>query len=269
MLQKISNMFHSIKGKMFPSRGFYWENKEHTSDLLCLEYVEGESIVKSSGMAFKEFITCLPRLPSHILFINFVYTPLAKYPYHMKLLCPYCSKNDFDKLVDIDVYNFGDFAWIDFDSVESLDTLEPQEIAELYYLGRQWRPVNSTYFQKLNNRFVYTAHDDYHINHLLYRDMNDYKDILSNIIPLKLSKLYQLTLPPIDDDTISTLVELIKSKIAIDMEHMKKDERIAIPIYTVEADIALQNIWLELENNKLQASHELVYDSDWELVELS
>jgi hypothetical protein len=59
-----------------------------------------------------------------------------------------------------DVYNFGDFCWVDFNNEHNLDKLEPIEVAHLLYLGQMKKPIDTPFFDKIDNRFAYCAHDN-------------------------------------------------------------------------------------------------------------
>jgi hypothetical protein len=54
----------------------------------------------------------------------------------------------------------GDFCFVDYANADAADTLQPQEVAELLYLGHMFRPLGSPYFAALGNRFAYLSHDD-------------------------------------------------------------------------------------------------------------
>lgn len=45
--------------------------------------------------------------------------------------------------------------WTDFESIESMHSLEPSEIAELLYLFHSSRTIRSAFFYKLQNNFVF------------------------------------------------------------------------------------------------------------------
>ena len=54
----------------------------------------------------------------------------------------------------------GDFHFIDYSGAKSVSKLTDTEMMEMLYLSHMWKPVHSPFFETLQNRFVYLAHDD-------------------------------------------------------------------------------------------------------------
>ncbi|MDL2273398.1 hypothetical protein LJC34_02480 [Oscillospiraceae bacterium OttesenSCG-928-G22] len=74
------------------------------------------------------------------------------------------------------IYNLGNFCFVDYDRQSKVTDLSEAEIAELLYLGHMFKPLKSPFFKPIHNRFVYLSHDDGWYCKLY---CNDYKDIIS------------------------------------------------------------------------------------------
>ncbi len=94
----------------------------------------------------------------------------------------FVEHNDIGHLLKDDIYNYGDFCWVDFNKIEEVDELEPVEIAELLYLGHMFEPLKSPFFDKIQNKYAYLAHDDGWFCRLYCRDYADFGEIIANKI---------------------------------------------------------------------------------------
>jgi hypothetical protein len=199
------------------------------SDIIYVNFDEDLSRVISYGVEFKEFIQALSVRPYNILVLVGHFGSAHDFTTN----CEYCISEDIDEFLEEDVYNYGNFAWVDFESIEGLKLLEPQEVAELFYLGKMWKPVNGTRFEKLNNRFVYTAHDDGWVNHTYYNHLSDYKELLGSVIVSKVLRIYNLVLNKIDHEILQQLCDLSKEGLAIDILRLsiEEDNTVVIPLY--------------------------------------
>ncbi|MDR2650068.1 MAG: hypothetical protein LBB94_10190 [Clostridiales bacterium] len=59
-----------------------------------------------------------------------------------------------------DIYDLGDFCFVDYERSGATDLLLPQDVAELLYLGHMFKPLTSPFISCIGNRFAYLVHDD-------------------------------------------------------------------------------------------------------------
>lgn len=192
-----------------------------TRDLLYINSYPKVSKVLSYGLEFKEFMNCIEPKPENILILKGHYWG-SEFGYTTR--CEMCFKQDFEEFVKEEVYNYGDFCWIDFSSVDKLKSLEPLEVGELLYLGQLQRPVESPFFSKLDNQYVYLAHDDGWRNEIYYKDFNSFHVILGNLIALKLKTIHNKDVYLPDQDVINELIALSESGLAIDFDRILEDK---------------------------------------------
>lgn len=127
-----------------------------TRNIIYLNYSSQEQCLYSLGVEFKEFINAI-ETPINILLLEHQY---FGEDFHYGSNFEFVQKDNLQDLLKENVYSYGDFCWVDFDQVQSLDSLSPDDVAELLYLGHMMKPLKSPIFPKLNNRYAYLAHDD-------------------------------------------------------------------------------------------------------------
>lgn len=115
-----------------------------TKDVIYMIYNENEQSVTSMGIEFIDFINCLTIEPNNILLLASGYTGED---FHYGLRLEFVRRENLNDLYRENVYSYGDFCWVDFDEIITLDDLTPHEKAELLYLGHYKQPLNSPFLK--------------------------------------------------------------------------------------------------------------------------
>lgn len=219
-------------------------------DVIYMIYKEKEQSVTSMGIEFADFTASLSHELNHVLLLASGY---AGEDYHKGLQLEFVRKEQLNDLYRQNVYQYGDFCWIDFDDIEALDRLEAQEKAELLYLGHYKEALNSPFFNKLNNRFAYLAHDDGWYNKVFHKDKADYLEAMCHIIPNKLKK-YKRSLLPMGLDLGNQLLSLAKEGILVDSyRSIKSRSSLEIPFYIIGEVKDLDDMYNNMERYKAKA----------------
>ncbi|OKP83469.1 hypothetical protein A3844_21760 [Paenibacillus helianthi] len=229
-----------------------------TKDVIYMIYNENEQSTTSMGIEFIDFIHCLTVEPNNILLLESRYTGED---FHYGLRLEFVRKENLKDLYEENVYSYGDFCWVDFDEMNTLDDLTPQEKAELLYLGHYQQPFGSPFFEKLNNKFVYLAHDDGWFNKIFYKDKNQYIDVLGRLISNKL-KSYRKNVPPLGQDIGELLTLFAKDGILIDLYRIVKFRNsVEIPFNIIGRIMNFDDVYNNMERHKAKANSEywLVY----------
>ncbi|AIQ65428.1 hypothetical protein PSTEL_22255 [Paenibacillus stellifer] len=222
-------------------------------DIIYMIYNEIEQSVTSSGIEFREFINCLPVEPKHILLLASGY---LGGDYHPELRLDYVRNEHLNDLYKENVYSYGDFCWVDFDEIGSLDQLEPHEKAELLYLGHYKQPLGNPFFEKLDNRFVYLAHDDGWFNRVFFKDINQSINMLRHLIPHKLTA-YRRHVPPLSMDTGEQLMLLARDGILIELSRIiKARNSVEIPFTIIGQNMDFDDVYNNMERHKTKAKAE-------------
>ncbi|WP_138754482.1 hypothetical protein [Paenibacillus sinopodophylli] len=236
-----------------------------TKDVIYMIYNENEQSVTSMGIEFIDFIHCLTVEPNNILLLASGYTGED---FHHGLRLEFVRKENLNDLYKENVYAYGDFCWVDFDEMISLDDLAPHEKAELLYLGHYKQPLRSPFFEKLNNKFVYLAHDDGWFNKIFYKDKNQYMDVLGRLVSNKL-KPYQQNVQPLGQDIVEQLALFAKDGILVDLYRMIKSRNsIEIQFNIIGKMMDFDDVYNNMERHKAKSNSEywLVYKKgEWTL----
>ena len=140
--------------------------------------------------------------------------------------------NDLDKLLDNPKYLDGDFCWVDYCDEQRLLAIEDEELAELCFLARQNRPLNSPFFPSLDNRFVYFGHDDGFHTSLHVRDRRDYGRILLSAIQQKAVH------HGFNFDDTGDILNLLKDGLVIDFTRISTS---GLPVYSYEGQFSFDS----------------------------
>lgn len=224
-------------------------------ELLYLAFNEEEKKVLSYGIEFNEFISCLKERPKNILVLEGNYWGSE---FDFTTRCEVCHQEDIDEFIAEEVYNYGDFCWIDFVELDGLKSLTPIEVSELLYLGKLQQPVKSPFFDKLENCFVYLAHDDGWRNLIYYKDLEDYGRILNNLIVAKLKKMHNKSVISLSECVVKELVELSKFGLAIDFDRIledKEEDSFELKMYGLGIIKDMDKMYNDYERYKAKASH--------------
>ncbi len=226
-----------------------------TRELIYVSFTEEENKVISYGIEFNEFMNCLKSKPKNILILEGDYWGSE---FDFTTRCHVCVENEIEAFIAEEVYNYGDFCWVDFQYFNKLKAMSRSEVAELLYLGKLQQPVNSPFFEKLENRFVYLAHDDGWRNMIYYRDLQDYGYILNKLICYKLQKVHGKIVNLLGDKIVKELVELSKSGLAIDFDRLYEDRdegSFEVLMYGLGTMTDMDAMYEDYERYKAKASH--------------
>ncbi|MBM7704693.1 peptide ABC transporter permease [Metabacillus iocasae] len=252
---------------------------DEIKDVVYIHNHLSERYYVAYGIEFKEFVHSLPRPISNMLLLKHKF---EESDYHFSTQLDYVEGQQIWSLAEDNVYDYGDFCWVDFDDLSSLDLLEPTELAALLYLGHYKKPLVASFSNKLSNQFAYLAHDDGFSNKTYYRDVYDVKHMISRLVPLKITLLKQkrfslrrkkVDYPPIPLVLANTLLTLMSDGLLLDFEGMVQTRKdIQIPIYTIGKGIDMDEFYNDRheykKQSKLQASLVLnKKELEWTLVE--
>ncbi|GAY74186.1 hypothetical protein [Lentilactobacillus kosonis] len=168
------------------------------------------NMVLSYGITGADFLNGIDDIPDNIMLLDDDVTSANGFNSHSKF-------NLINGSGEIRRYLLGDphqiKKFIDYDSEDSLNSLNPFEIAELLYLGHMHTPMGRPYSSKLINRYIYLSQGD-GVMRTYYRKYSEFNHILEIAIKRKLRELHnsrRVFLRPlaIKDLDKSILIDLI------------------------------------------------------------
>lgn len=234
-------MYRMEKGDWEDSEVIRLRNHGIMKELIYIHLNAVHQYTMSYGIEFREFVKCLPKELNNVLLLkhNFDYSD-----FNMHTLLDYVEKDNLDRLLKEDVYEYGDFCWLDFEDTDGLNELEGQEIAELLYLGHSKQHLSGPFYSKLNNRYVYLSHDDGWFNKTYYRFLTDFYYMLGHVIALKMSHirgekgLFNLKrgreFPSVPRDVIASFKDKMKEGMVISISRANQTRhKIEIPVWVI------------------------------------
>jgi hypothetical protein len=223
----------------------------------------------SYGIEFAEFAVSVPEKLNNLLLLKHRFD---EGDFNLHTLHEFVPADKVSKLIEEDVYGYGDFCWIDFEEVEGLNQLPGQELAELLYLSHLKEHLRLPFYNHLNNKYAYLAHDDGWFNKTYYRDMNAFYYMVGNVISSKMGEMKleksllgfkkRKSFPVVPDEVIVPLKDMMKEGIVISLRHAEQNRsRIVIPIWLVGDYANMDDMYDAFEkeaSNKCNAK--LVFD---------
>ncbi|CAM3618329.1 hypothetical protein [Cytobacillus oceanisediminis] len=233
------------------------KKRNHTiRDLIYIHLNEQDQYVMTYGIEFAEFVRTLSDSINNLLLLKHRY---EHGDYNMHTMFDYVSRDKLGRLVEDDVYSYGDFCWIDFEEEEAVNELPGQSIAELLYLGHVKEHLKPPFYNYLSNRYVYLAIDDGWFNRTYYRDLNDFYRMLGEVIPGKMGQMKvektllgikkKRTYPPISRDVLLSLKPLMKEGAVLSIKDIDQNRvRIEIPIWIIGDFANMDDMYDEYES---------------------
>jgi hypothetical protein len=219
------------------------------------------------GLEFKEFLKLIPHEIDNILILK----GLSSNDYSNKYLLQVADKEGINRMISADPYNWGDFCWVDCKTIESVDSLTPSEVAELLYLGHMLLPLNSAFFEKLQNRYAYLAHDDGWFCRLYCREFDEFGEIISNKIVRMATKTKRSKISQMNSELERQLLSFAEDGLLIDFSDIEQDENgIGIHIFKIGKFLNMDDMYNNLERHKAKASYSATivykfYNKKWSI----
>ncbi|KAB2329925.1 hypothetical protein F7731_20900 [Cytobacillus depressus] len=238
-------------------------------DIIYIHLNEREQYVLTYGIEFAEFSQALFNSINSLLLLKHRYDDAD---FNMHTLHEYVSKDKLKKLMEKEVYGYGDFCWIDFEEEEDLNELSGQSIAELLYLGHLKEHLKPPFYNHLSNRYVYLAHDDGWFNKTYYREFNDFYHMLGDVIPEKMGHTRveksllglrkKKAYPSISIDILRTLKPLMREGAVLSIKDIEQNRTgLEIPIWPIGDFIDMDEMYEEYERIvKTPCAAKLVFD---------
>lgn len=204
------------------------------------------------GMEFKEFIKYNPIKIENILVTDGNYITNN---YNQNWLLETANgREDILKLSEEDIYGLGNFHWLDYNNEEDLNHCNPEEMAKVLYLSHFCKPLKTPFINKMQNNFVYLAHDDGWFCKLYCKDLLIFKDIIVNKIIDSFSTNKRRKIYPMNEEIKSAIFELTQKGLLIDFSNIYRDKKfISLNFYTIGHYVNMDEMYNNLERNKIRA----------------
>ena len=135
--------------------------------------------------------------------------------------------------------------WIDFDSIEFVHQLTPQEIADLLYISHAKTHLHSPFFYKLQNDFIYLCLENGY-SKVYYRKIEEFLPILSRQVQKEMTDILnessnflffggKKSAEAISIEALKEMMPLYAEGISLAFDQaQKKEQVIEVPIFLTE-----------------------------------
>jgi hypothetical protein len=165
-----------------------------------------------SGLRFSEFIEYAFPAPENIMLLKGGYLTNKINKHNFEVIEGSENVAAFSKR---DIYDFGDFCFVDYARAGATDALTPSDVAALLYLAHMYQPLGSPFIPTIGNRFAYLAHDDEYFCRLFSIAPGSVSDIISRKIISEMNARAART-DIAEGNLASELAPLIKQGVYID-----------------------------------------------------
>ena len=216
--------------------------------------VSREHEITYTGIKFSEFMDYLKTPIENILLLKANYIGNNFYK-NFELVE---GKEYIDDFKKEDIYNYGTFCFLDYSTYEKLNLLSDRDIADLLFMAHMFKPLNNPFYNSINNRFVYLAHDDGFFCKLYCRETNDFFDVLCKKITNSVKNTSKKNICYIDETEQKKILELASDGLLIDFEEIVVSKNdVSIKLFSVGRHINMDKILngyqaLKSNSNKTQ-----------------
>ncbi len=164
--------------------------------------------------------------------------------------------NQIRALENEDLYALGNFHWIDYNSEEFLNACTPEEKAELIYLSHFGKPLNSAFIERIQNNFVYLAHDDVWFCKLFCKDMAIMVEVVAKKLINHFSSALGVNLPDMSDAVKCELALIMAEGMLIDFDSLIAgfDDIYSIALYSIGEFTDMDDVYSNRKKHMSKAS---------------
>lgn len=208
-----------------------------------------------SGIEFKEFIQFLSEPIENLMMITGGCNVISLETKFERGLELFEGHTLLKHLVTENIYALGNFCFVDYIASHATEKLRDEQIAELLYLGHMFKPLKEPFFEPLQNRFAYLAHDDGFFCKLYYRNIEDFLDVLTGKIKLGFCKKLKNNVPRLSAELLSEMLRITERGMFIDFEEVRFcDEQAFVDVYCIGKLLDMDTIYNDSQELKDKAS---------------
>lgn len=177
-----------------------------------------------SGISFADFMESVTPPIENILLLKGDY--LGEKNLHKFEILE--GREQIAKLMLEDIYSYGDFCFIDYSDVASINNLKEEQIAELLYLSHMFKPLKSPFFDVLQNKFAYLSHDDGWYCRLYCNDWKSPVKLLHDTLIKSVKKILCSDSFSLPDGLIESVCNFSSEGVFIEIDALAKRSKIAV-----------------------------------------
>ena len=211
---------------------------------LYIHYDSVSNHVLAKSIAFH--LSALPQseIPQNILLLNGK-SSLATHDAYTGFMWIKGRKNVLEYLQGVAEGKEAPSNWVDFDSIEFVHQLTPQEIADLLYISHAKTHLHSPFFYKLQNNFIYLCLANEY-SKVYYRKIEQFLPLLSRQVQIEMTDILNQSpkflffgsekeAEAISIEALKEMMPLYREGISLAFDQVNKQEDVyEIPIFLTE-----------------------------------
>lgn len=221
-----------------------------------------------SGLTFAHFVDAM-QMPKNLLLLKHAYEEAS---FNMHTYMEFVPQEEYSQLRKVHAAKKSEFCWIDFKSEKQLNSLTPQEQAELLYIGHKKEALRPPFYPTLQNEFVYLASEGEQTTKIYFRHMSRLNELIGNYFTDLIRREEngqnfwrrkpKDLIPELPQDILNSLRGNYKDGVLlslVDPERTKKT--IEIHVRPMEEISFLDEFWSEIQEYLNQeAGRKIIYD---------
>lgn len=206
-----------------------------------------------TGIEFQEFFECLHIENLILLKGKYMGERVVKYFEVIE------GQEQLGLLAKDDIYNYGDFCFVDYQSGIDVEQLTDMQVAELLYIAHMYEPLKTPFFDILKNKFAYLAHDDGFFCKLYCRENEDFAKILEGKLTCFIKKKTKRAILPFAKNLQDEILRLSEKGILIDIDEVVINrETVELKLYSIGKYTDMDKIYNNFENLKSKAEEIII-----------
>lgn len=241
---------------------------EHYIQHLYIYLNDADQFALFSGLTFAQFMDAI-RMPKNLLLLKHSYDDAS---YNMHTQMEFASQEEYPELRKSRAVKKGEFGWIDFRSEKQLNSLSPQEQAELLYIGHKKEAVRSPFYSTLLNEFVYLSSEDEQTAKIYFRNLERLSELVGNYFIQLIRRedngqnfwrrKTKDMIPELPEEILKSMKELYREGILISLVDPEKTKNtIELHIRQVEEISFMDDFWSDIDDyTKQPVIRKIIYD---------
>lgn len=243
-------------------------NTEHYVQHLYIYLNDADQFALFSGLTFAQFMDAM-KMPRNLLLLKHSYDDAS---YNMHTHMEFASQEEYPALRKSRAAKEGEFCWIDFRSEKQVNSLTPQEQAEILYIGHKKETVRSPFYSTLLNEFVYLSSEDEQTTKIYFRNLQRMNELVGNYFIQSIRRedhgqnfwrrRAKDMIPELPEEILNSLKGMYREGILISLADPEKTKNtIELHIRQVEEISFMSDFWSDIDDYTRQAVvRKIVYD---------
>lgn len=229
---------------------------------------EADQFALFSGLTFAHFLDAMT-MPKNLLLLKHPYEDAS---FNMHTYMEFVSQEEFAQLRKARAYKKSEFCWIDFKNEKQLNSLTPQEQAELLYIGHKKETVRPPFYSTLQNEFVYLSSEEEQTTKIYFRHLNRLNELVGNYFTQLIRReengqnfwrrRAKDLIPELPLEILNSLKQGYREGILISLADPEKTKNtIELHVRLVEEISFLDEFWSNIQDyTKQDISRKIVFD---------